>query len=102
VNINKDKLERIISIEDGQYKIEFQYEANTTDFKSALVRDYSSGIQTNFENISTDSPSVKKQANEFINLVKKSLGKKKSKRVSRKDISTLAQQGSELILSISD
>ncbi len=91
VSIQKDNSGNISSLDDGSCRIEFQYEQGASKFKSAVIKDVSSGGETTIDNSFTDDALLKSQTAEFLDLVKKSLGKKKSKRLTVESAKTLSQ-----------
>ncbi len=91
VKVGKDKSGRIISIDNGSYKLELQYDGAEPKFKSALLNNISTNEEVTVENNSTNDASIKSQNDEFINLVKKSFGKKKSGRITGETIKTFTQ-----------
>lgn len=91
---------KIISLDDGSYRIELQYEPNSSKFKSALLKNTSTNEEINISNTITDDASVKSQTDEFLSLVRKSFGKKKSRGLKEESRKTIVQLKTiELVLS---
>jgi hypothetical protein len=91
VNIKKDNAGRIISLDDNSGRIEFQYDGKADLFNSAKVKNYSSGEEVTIENKIASEASIKNELNDFTALVKKSLGKKKSNRLTNENLKTILQ-----------
>jgi hypothetical protein len=91
VNIQRDNNGNITSLDDGSYKIQLTYESGASKFKTAVVKNISTNEVVTLENNTTDDASVKKDADDFISLVKKSFGKKKSGGLTTESLKSLAQ-----------
>lgn len=91
VNIQKDNNGNIISLDDGTSRIEFSYENSTGKFKSAMLKNLSTNEQTTIENNLSDDAGLKSGNDDFISLVKKSFGKKKSGRLEGNSLKELQQ-----------
>ncbi|MFI5145527.1 MAG: hypothetical protein ACHQJ4_08005, partial [Ignavibacteria bacterium] len=81
VNIQKDNNGNILSLDDGTSRIDFSYENITGKFKSAVLKNLSTNEQTTIENNLADDAGINSGTDDFISLVKKSFGKKKSGRL---------------------
>ena len=81
VNIQKDNNGNIISLDDGSSRIDFNYEPGSNKFKTAVLKNLSTGEETTLENNISDDAGINSGTDEFISLVKKSFGKKKSGRL---------------------
>ncbi|MCI0716530.1 MAG: hypothetical protein L0Y77_09475 [Chlorobi bacterium] len=88
VSIAKDNTGNIVTLENDSFKVELQYET-AGRFKSTLIKNIITNEETSIDNTLMDDASIKKDSDEFIKLVKKSFGKKKSKRISGENLKTL-------------
>ena len=91
VNVQKDNNGNIVSLDDGSCRIELNYEAGASKFKNAVIKNISTNEETTVENTLTDDSGIKKDSDDFIGLVKKSFGKKKSERLQGESLSTLTK-----------
>ncbi len=91
VKIQKDNTGKVVSLDNGSFKIELNYETGAANFKTANIKNLASNEEITLENNLTDDASVKKDADDFISLVKKSFGKKKSGRLSDESIKSISQ-----------
>src|SRR4030095_15985584 len=91
VNIQKDEKGNIVSMDNGSFRVDLSYETGSVKFKTVTLKNYSTSEEITFDNTLTDDASVKKNADDFAKLVKKSFGKKRSKRVNTEDLKMLIQ-----------
>lgn len=91
IKTEKNAAGNIISLDDGLNRIELQYEAGAKVFTKAVMKNLTTSEETSIDNNVTDYSAEKKESTDFLALVKKSFGKKKSKRLTGESLKTLTQ-----------
>jgi hypothetical protein len=91
VSIKKDNTGEITSIDDGLNRIEFEYSSGSSNFTKAIISNLTTNEESTLDNNITDLSSVKTESAELVKLIKKSFGKKKSKRISGESLKTIEQ-----------
>jgi hypothetical protein len=91
VNIQKDNKGKITSLDDGLNKVELEYAEGSSNFTRANIKNLATGETLTMDNNVTDHSAEKNESEEFLKLVKKSFGKKKSKRLTGETLKTLTQ-----------
>ncbi|HEY3250399.1 MAG TPA: hypothetical protein VGK25_04710 [Ignavibacteria bacterium] len=90
VDIKKDNSGNVISFDNGSNQINLTYEPGSDKFKTAVIKNIAGSEEISIDN-NSDPTSMKKDSEDFISLVKKSLGRKKSKRLTGSSVKLLSQ-----------
>jgi len=88
VTITKDKNGRITALVNDTYNVEFQYDGGNSSYKSA---EFKNKISNETRIIDNNYISSQIEIDDFVKSVKKSFGKKKSKRIAGSSLKTLSQ-----------
>lgn len=91
VTLNKDSNGNIVSINDGNFKIDFNYESGASIFKTAKVTNISTNEEVILQNSLNDESVLQKDSENFMDLIKQSFGKKKSSRLEDESIKSLSR-----------
>jgi hypothetical protein len=87
--VEKDGSGRITAVKYDNYNVELSYDGTDKTFKTAKITNTNTSEENTFENNITDYTSINKETDDYLSLIKKSLGGKKYGKIRKDDLQSI-------------